>query len=674
MRANRKEMSMRRCVLLVLLLAGLLPAAGAKEATVQTDPASALEDRQESLDPVADSIAAMSLRHRIAQLMLVTMEGKHGATTTDLGFLRSYTPAGAVVRQIRQPSVARSFVEQVRGVESISGVPLWLACNVWELSAITGNAEHGWFQVPTLLTIGATNDVTQAEALGDIMGTMLHGMGYNFHLGPALSLAPTLSDARGSVHCFGSDPVFAGTAGAALYHRLGEAHVLAMPMGFPGGELERTPGTGAVLLTQIDQLHELDLLPYKRVIEEGAEILHVGTAIVPSIDPANRSACLSPLVMSDLLRLGLGFEGIVVAGPIDHDDIRAQLDPAEAALQAFVAGADVLYWQGGLQSVMRAVDHLVGAVQDGKLTEARINDALKRVLTLKFKRLEAAKTAPDLPRARTLDDSKKMRTAALDIERRAITLLKNDRQVTPLTKGYSMPIGVTGVVGVEEFRKAMERHIKPIAMQEIKTARHVGDIQDFEIKRLTQHIEGIRTVICIFTEEQRLGGMVELVRALKAKKMNVVVIYLGYPRNAPRLLDADVVLLGYCDYATQEVTLQAAADVLAGVGPAEVLKIDDTLQLKVGQSRRYRALDTVRTPLGRLPVTLNETLRYGYRLNHSPQFAIDSARWTIPNARTGRDQELEYAFTAPGTYPISLTISDKLGNESTGEFKVEVTE
>lgn len=665
---------MRRCALLALVLTGLVYPAGAKEATVQADPTSALEDHQETADPVAASMATMNLRQRIAQLMLVTMEGTHGATTTDLGFLRSYTPAGAVVRQIRQPSVARSFVEQVRGVEALSGVPLWLACNVWELSDITGNAEHGWFQMPTLLTIGATHDVVQAEALGDMMGTMLHGMGYNFHMGPALSLAPTLAEARGSVHCLGSDPQFVGSAGAAIYRKLDEAHVLALPMGFPGGDLERGPKTGAVLLTQREQLHELDLVPYKRLIEEGAAILHVGTAMVPSIDPADRSACLSPLVMQDLLRLGLGFEGIVVAGPMDHDDIRAQLDPAEAARVALVAGADVIYWQGGLQAVMRGVDHLAGAVEAGTLPEARINDALKRVLTLKFARLEAAKTAAKLPRARTLDDSKKMRAAALDIERRAITLIKNEGHVTPLTKGLSMPIGVTGVVGVEDFRKAMERHIKPIAMQEIKTARHVGDIEDFEIKRLTQHIEGIRTVICIFTEEQRLSGMVGLVRALKAKKINVVVIYLGYPKNAPRMLDADVVLLGYCDRATQDVTLQAAADVLAGVGPAEVLQIDDVLKMKVGQVRQYRAQETVRTPLGRLPVSLNDKLRYGFRLNHSPQFAIDWARWSIPNVRTGRSQELEHAFTTPGTYPVTLAIRDTLGNESTGEFKVEVVE
>lgn len=665
---------MRRCALMLFLLAGFAAPAGAKEATVQADPASALEDRQEAADPVAASLAEMSLRHRIAQLMLVTMEGHHGATTTDLGFLRSYTPAGAVVRQIRQPSVARSFVEQVRGVEAISGVPLWLGCNVWDLSEISGNAETGWFQVPSLLTIGATGELKQAEALGDIMATMLRGMGFNLHLGPALSLAPSMPAATGSVQCLGSDPKFAGEAGAAILRILGDAHVIGMPMGFPGGAFEREPRAGAVLLTQQAQLQNLDLLPFRTAIEEGATLLNVGTTFCPTMDNANRSACLSPIVMQDLLRLGLGYEGIIVAGPMDHDDIRSQCDPAEGARRALMAGADVIFWEGGLEGVMRAVDHLCENVKEGTLTEERINDALNRVLALKFKNLEAAKDAPSLPRARTLDDSKKMRAAALDIERHAITLLKNDHQVLPLTKALSMPIGVTGVVGVEDFREALEHHIKPIAMQEIKTAQHVGDIEDFEIKRLTQHIEGIRTAICIFTDHQRLSGMVNLVRALKAKKLNVVVIYLGYPKNAPKLFDADAILLGYSSLATQDLTLKAAADVIAGIGPAQVLQIDDDLHLKVGQTRRYRALDTVRTPLGRLPVTLNDTLRYGQRLNQSPQFAIDWARWTIPNVRTGRDAELDHAFSAPGTYPVSLAIKDNLGNESTGTFNIVVEE
>lgn len=662
---------MMRLLFAALVSLALLHAAAAKEASVIYDPPSALDEREREEDPAAASLAQMDLRRRIAQMMVATMEGRHGPTSSDLGFLKHYTPAAAIVRQLRHPSSAPHFAKQARGAEAITGVPLWVGANLWELSAVEGAAKTGWFQLPTLMSLAAAADERHAATMADIVAEFMGGMGLNLHLGPSLALAPVLDEARGSVHCVGADPAIAGDIGAAMVRGMADRHILATPMGFPGGGLNRAGRGGAVLLTPRPLLAETDLLPYRRAIEAGAQIVHVGATRVPTIDPDRLPACLSAAVVTGLLRGELGYEGLVMAGPVDAEDLRENYDPAEAARLAIMAGADLVYWRGGLEGVMRGVDRLARDVADGRLSEARVNSAVERVLQAKFAQRAAAKEGPKNTKAAKLDASKRLRKDALPIERHAITLIHNEGHTTPLGKG-SMPIGVTGVIGVPELRKAMERHVKPIAMQEIKTARHVGDIQDFEIDRLTRHVAGIRTAVVIVTDQQRPAGVVQLVRGLKGKVPKVVLVHLGYPR--PELLQtgADAILLGYANILNAELTLEAMADVLFGAGPAEALQTDTAFRLRVGETGVYRALDVVRSPIGRLPVALGDRLAAGHRLNHDPGGAVSRARWEIPALRTGRDWEINHAFTEPGEYTVTLHVRDKQGVESAGTFQVIV--
>lgn len=662
-----------RCSLLCVALCFLLSKGGAaaKEASVIYDPPSALAERELEEDPAAVSLAQMDLRSRISQMMVATMEGRHGPTSGDLGFLKHYTPAAAMVRQLRQPSSAPHFAAQARGVESLNGIPLWVGANLWELSAGEGGGKRGWFQLPTLMSLAAAADRRHAETMGGIVAEFMGGMGFNFHLGPSLALAPVVAEARGSVHCVGADPAIAGGIGAAFTAKLAERQVLAVPMDFPGGAHNRVSRSGAVLLTPRPLLAAEDLRPYREAIEAGAELIHVGTALTPTIDPDRLPACLSFAVVTGILRGELGFEGVVVAGPVDSEDLRANYDPADAARLAIMAGADLIYWRGGLESVMRGVDRLARDVADGKLSEARVNESVERILRLKFAQRSEAQAGAKPTKADKLDASKRLRRDALPIERHAITLIRNQGPVTPIGKG-SMPIGITGVVGVPELRKAMEKHVKPIAMQEIKTARHVGDIQDFEIDRLTRHVAGIRTAVVIVTEHQRPAGVVQLVRGLKSKVPTVIVAHLGYPRPEILLCDADAILLGYSDARNAELTLEAMADVLFGKGPAEALQTETAFRLRTGETGVYKALDVVRSPIGRLPVALGEKFDAGFRLNHDPSGAVARARWEIPELRTGRDWEINHAFPAAGEYEVTLHVRDQQGVESSGKFNVIV--
>ena len=140
-----------------------------------------------------------------------------------------------------------------------------------------------------------------------------------------------------------------------------------MPMGYPGGGANHAERSAAVLTTPRPVLAASDAMPYNDLIKHGAKLVHVGNVLVPTLDMENRPASLSPVVMKDILRGDVGFEGVIVAGPLDDEIIQGRYKPEEIAVQALMNGADMLYWGGTLLPPMRAIELISRLVEDGVL-------------------------------------------------------------------------------------------------------------------------------------------------------------------------------------------------------------------------------------------------------------------------------------------------------------------
>ena len=626
-----------------------------------------------SVDLVETAMASLDARARVCQLMMVTMEGSYQPSVSDLAFLQSYTPGATIVRQVLQPSHAATYVMRVRGVEGISGIPIWIGANLAELAKRERGAPSAFVQLPSPLAVSATRDDACIDKMTRIMAEHMSAMGFDLHLGPALYLAPTLSEAPGTLSTFGSDPAWVAHAGARVCTGFSEYGVLAVPMGFPGGGADRVGREPAMLLTPRMHLASMDVMPYAVAIGQGAPMLHVGPTHVPGLDAKAGPACASEVVIRDMLRGELGFEGVVVAGPMDSTDVAATLDPADAAIRALQCGADMIYWRGAGQPQIHAVERIIQAVTEGTIPAETIDRAVRRVLACKFAhRIEARKAVSEGTAAR-LENQKDLLRQTLEIERQAVTLVKNTGGILPLTKAGAMPMIVTGVVGVEPLRDALELHIKPISQQSITSARHLGDIQEFEIQRITSHIRGIRTVICVFTDQLRPQGMVRLVRALKDVGTRVVVVFLGYPGRLADLVDADAIVLAYCDSATYDQSVQALADVLVGEGPITLPPGLSPPASHVGETLRFDIRDVARTPGGVLPVRVGEGLPAGLGLRYDPSAGIKSVEWEFGDGAKHKGAQAEHAYRETGTYVLRVRVTDmrKQTSEQTYDMVVE---
>lgn len=642
---------------------------GVEEAPKTDNPIPEAEEK----DPVVAQLQALDLRERVAQLMLVTTEGGPSANSSDRALLRQYSPGGVVIPTVLTPGTAADYVSGVRGnaMEGTHGIPLLVGTSLSDLPKHWKGDEQFFAPLPSLMALSAAGDPDATRRYASFIAEHLKLMGFNFHLGPSLELAPVLPDAKGGVECLGSDPGFVGTTGAAIFEVLAEQGILAMPMGFPGGGWNREGKGPAVLLTPGAQVMEKDLLPFVRAIESGVPMIHVGNTLTPTLDAAI-PASLSRVVMQDLLRVKLGFKGVIVAGPMDEPDIARLRDPSEAAVAALHAGADMIYWRQAGQRVMKSVDEIVQAVQSGVVSQDVIDAALTRVLRMKQ---EYGLLEREPPEAKDSDRElrrKRQQEEVFYVERRSITLVQNRNNVLPLTKQGSQPIAVTGVVGVDELQKELEEYLKPIAQQPIVTARHGGEIYDFEIRRVTQNTHGARTVICTLTPELRKAGQVELIQRLKEDGANVVVVLIGYPQSLADVALADAIVLSYSDPKRCEMSMKAVAEALAGEGAVSILPLAADVKTQVGKEEVFTVFDIIRSPAGRLPVAVESQFPAGLAVAYDPRTTLKKVVWDFGDGSRAKDATTKKVFKNPGRYPVTLTVVDQSGEETSRTIQVDV--
>lgn len=620
---------------------------------------------------LAEKLRALDVRERLAQLMLVTLEGSPAPNASDRDFLMKYTPGGVIIPRVLKPVTAADYIAKLRAIplEAATGIPLLIGTNIYSLPRpVADEMPTTFVPMPTLMAVAAANDPDVTQRVSVLVADQLKAMGFNFHLGPALTLSPSLPEIKGSLDCLGSNPAFVAESGCTILKTLEDNGILALPMGFPGGGANKKGQGPPVLLTPAALLDEEDLLPYKRAIDQGASIIHVGNILAPTLGTDDLPASMSSVVMRDLLRERLGFKGVIVAGPMDAEEIALKFDPAVAAEKALAAGADMLMWNQAGRRVMRAVDQIAAAIAERRVTQETVDAALERVMRLKEEKNLAGRPMPVMKDAEALSKRREYPKEVYELERRSITLVQNRNGILPLNKAKSMPVGVTGVAGVDALKGALEKYLKHVPGQEIATAKHGGEIYDFEIDRITKHIGGLRTIVVVLTPQIRVSSQVSLISQLQARGVTVVAVLVGYPDNLPKLDSAEAIVLSYCRPEQMEISMRAVADVLVGQAPIGISPFLSEVKTVAGKAESYSVLDVVRAPAGMLPVTLEPPYVAGLSVPYDPTFSLTKTLWDFGDGTTSKDLRAEHAFKSAGRYPITLTVRDKKDHSTTRTF------
>ena len=341
------------------------------------------------LNQIADScIAEMSLENKVAGLFMVTPEALTGVDTviqagdTTKQKLSEY-PVGGLVYFSKNIKSADQLKEMLDTTRNTMIYPVFLAVDE-EGGSVSRVAGAGLADdVGDMSEIGSTCDPEKAKEAGTTIGTYLSQFGFNVDFAPVADVVSAENAVIGN-RSFGSDPNVVGTMVAAEVQGLQESGVSACLKHFPGiGDTTTdTHDEKTVSEKTLEDMQQTDLPAFQSGIDAGADFVMVSHMSLPNVVGDDTPCSLSGAVINDLLRNQLGYNGIVITDALDMSAITDSYSSAEAAVKAIEAGADMLLMPENFEEAYQGV---LDAVQNGTISEDRINESLKRIYRVKYR-------------------------------------------------------------------------------------------------------------------------------------------------------------------------------------------------------------------------------------------------------------------------------------------------
>src|SRR4051812_30699458 len=228
---------------------------------------------------------------------------------------------------------------------------------------------------PGNLALGAIDDPALTEEVAHDLGTDLANAGITLDYAPDADVNSNPDTPVIGVRSFGADAQLVARHSAAFIRGLQAAGVAACAKHFPGHgdtavdshhDLPVIPRSRA-------QLQECELVPFRAAVAAGAQAIMTGHLLIPALDPV-LPATLSPRILHDLLRVELGYDGVVITDGIEMQGVRRTYGLEGATVRALAGGADAICVGGDHadeRTAIRLRDAIVAAGRSGELPEER---------------------------------------------------------------------------------------------------------------------------------------------------------------------------------------------------------------------------------------------------------------------------------------------------------------
>jgi beta-N-acetylhexosaminidase len=339
------------------------------------------------------AIDSLSTRDKVAQLVMPWIPGNYQAFDDSLftrmqGWVDSLHVGGLIISIGTPLDVAA----KLNRLQERSALPLLVAS---DLEGGTSFRLNGGTPFSTNMGIGAAGSEADAYEVGRI--TALEGRAVGIHLtfAPVADVNNNPANPIINTRSFGEDPHDVARLVAATVRGIQEHGMLATAKHFPGHGDTGTDSHIAlpVITSPWSRLDTLELVPFRAAIKADVAVVMSAHIAMPGIDPgSNLPATLDPKILTGLLRDSLQFHGLAVTDALGMGGIVSTYGQGDAAVLAFLAGADLL-----LQPIdpRIAIDAMTAAVESGRVSRERLDQSVRRVLELKRRSgLFARRTVP----------------------------------------------------------------------------------------------------------------------------------------------------------------------------------------------------------------------------------------------------------------------------------------
>jgi beta-N-acetylhexosaminidase len=464
-------------------------------------------------------------------------------------------------------TVALNKVQEI-AMKRPSGIPLHITIDM------EGDFKNDYtagrvLQFPPPMGMTAIGDLDLAYKVAHVMGQQMAAMGVTQFYHPVCDVNINPLNPEIGVRSFGDDPKVCARFVEATVRGYQDAGIVATIKHFAGRGDSATDAHDVLDVCRADlkRMKEVELFTFQAGVNIGAKALMTAHTIFPAYD-RELPATLSPKILTDLLRGEMGFQGVIVSDAIGMAAILKKWPLPLACAMAIKAGVDTILLKADDESRAQCLFGIKSAIERGFLSAERLDDAVRRLLCMKYDQGLFEKAGKMDPHQTTaIVRSKENIDFSWEVANKALLVVRDDKKLLPLNKDKKILVieqcipypflGKDLYSHPHMFSEQMAKHSINLLLDD--TRFHADEEDVDEALKLAKEADLV-VMTNYYARIEKKGNNEHLVKALKAAGHTVVVVT-NFPYRRGTTQEADAVI---CNFSGSPDSIRVAADLLFG--------------------------------------------------------------------------------------------------------------
>ena len=345
-------------------------------------------------DPLSRKLAGMTLEEKIGQMLLVGIQGKTAGNEAQK--MIAEDKVGGIILYSSNVGSLKELVGLTNDLKkSNSGNPAPLFMSVDQEGGKVSRLPDDFATFPSNAAVGRGDDADAAGTMGELLARAVKSSGFNMDFAPVLDINSNPDNPVIGDRSFGSSAELVTRLGIAEMQGLEREGIIPVVKHYPGhGDTSVDSHLALPVINKTEtQLAELEWLPFQAAVREKADAVMVAHILYPKLDP-DKPASLSQVIIGQQLRGQMGYEGVVITDDLTMGAIIKNYSLPAAAVESVLAGSDILLVAHEYKNEQAVRAALLDSVKNGRISEARIDESVYRILALKAKYQLADEAVP----------------------------------------------------------------------------------------------------------------------------------------------------------------------------------------------------------------------------------------------------------------------------------------
>lgn len=367
---------------MILLMAGCGGDSIKEESSNEYNTEKHTEETKE-LDKIKEKINSMTLEQKIGQLFIVGFEGD--IINDEIIDLVKNQEVGGLIYFSRNVVDSNQIITLNNEIKAIKkDIPLFISVD--EEGGVVSRVPDEFLKLPSSGYIGKFDDENLSYNIGSIIAKELKNLGFNMDFAPVLDIDSNPNNTVIGERAFGNNADIVLKLGIKTMEGLRDGGIIPVVKHFPGhGDTDIDSHYGLPIVTKtLEELNNLEFIPFKNAIENGADVVMVSSIILSSID-SEYPATMSKKVTTDILRNKLNFDGVIATDDMTMGAIMDNYNLTDAVIMAINAGNDLILVCHGYDDIIKSISAVKDAVSSNIISKERIDESVYRILKLKEK-------------------------------------------------------------------------------------------------------------------------------------------------------------------------------------------------------------------------------------------------------------------------------------------------